>query len=76
MEQNKYVGAMSTTMRALRSKNERFSSWFDRINENNIINTSLKKNPNANHTIHQNKGKKFDQLFSEDILFFVIHLNI
>ena len=46
-------------MRVLTSKDGDLSSYFDKINENNIKNTSWEERLIDNHTIQANKGKIF-----------------
>ena len=72
-EHNKYVGPISTIMRAITSKDGDLLSQFDNINEGNgdadFNSTSLKKMLINNHDL-ANKGKIKGQLPLENILGF------
>ena len=59
IEINKYVGQVSTIMRALTSRYGDLMSYFDKVNETEaaINNTSLKQRLINNHATDENKGK-------------------
>ena len=57
IEINKYPGIISTIMRVLTSKDGDIISYFDKIDETQINNTTLKQRLIENHTIAANKGK-------------------
>ena len=57
IEINKYVGPTSTMMRVLTSKDGDIISYFDKINEPDIDDTTLKQRLINNHTVVANKGK-------------------
>ena len=71
IELNKFIGPTSTIMRVLTSKDGDLSSAFDKINENNINDTSLKEILIDNHTLQANKGKIVGQLPLEHIFGFL-----
>ena len=62
VEINNYVGPVSAFMKLLTSKDGNFSSCFDKINEDNINNTTLIKTSFDNNRIRTSKGKVFGQL--------------
>ena len=62
IETKKFVGPVSIITRVLLSKDGIFSSYFDKINENNLNNTTLEKTPNDNPTVQDNNGKVSGQL--------------
>ena len=70
IELNKFVGQTSTMMRLLTSKDGDLSTCFDKINENNINDTSLKEILIDNHTVQANKGKIVGHLPLEHIFGF------
>ena len=72
IEQNKYVGPISTIMRVLTNKDGDLMSYFDNINETQagINNSSLKQILIDNHTVAANKGKIVGQLPLEHIFGF------
>ena len=70
LEQNKYVGQVSTSKRLITSKDGDFLSCVDNVNENNIIYTSLKQILFNNHEIAANKCKINGQLPLEHIFGF------
>ena len=70
IEINKYVGPTSTMMRVLTSKDGDIISYFDKIDETQIDDTSLKRRLIENHTIAANNGKITGQLFLEHIFRF------
>ena len=70
IEINKYPGVISTIMRVLTSKDGDIISYFDKIDETQINNTSLKNRLINNHTVAANKGKITDQLPLEHIFGF------
>ena len=70
IEINKYVGPTSTMMRVLTSKDGDIISYFDKINEPDVNNTTLKQRLINNHTIAANKGKLTGQLPLEHIFGF------
>ena len=72
IEQNKYVGPISTIMRVLTSKDGDLMSFFDNINETQagINNSSLKQILIDNHTVAANKIKIVGQLPLEHIFGF------
>ena len=68
LEKNKHVGQISTIMRLITSKGEDILSRFDKINENNIDNTSLRHTLKNSHAIDGNQRKSigysaFEQTF-------------
>ena len=70
IEQNKYVGPISTIMRVLTGKDGDLMSCFDKINEEAIDDTSLKQILITNHAVEANKGKIVGQLPLEHIFGF------
>ena len=70
IELNKFVGQTSTMMRLLTSKDGDLSTCFDKVNENNINNTSLKEILIDNHTVRANNCKIVGQLPLEHIFGF------
>ena len=70
IEINKYPGPTSTMMRVLTSKDGDIISYFDKINEPNINDTTLKQRLINNHTVAANKGKITGQLPLEHIFGF------
>ena len=72
IENIKFLGQVSTIMRALTSKDGDLLSHFDKINESaaNSKNTSLKHMLINNHTDAVNQGKIKGQLLLEDIFAF------
>ena len=72
IEHNKYVGQVSTIMRALTSKIGDLLSHFDKIDESEaeIENTSLHHHLFNNHDLPANKGKIKGQLPLEHIFGF------
>ena len=67
---NKYVGPTSAMMRVLTSKDGDIISYFDKIDESQIYNASLKQRLINNHTVAANKGKITRQLPLEHIFGF------
>ena len=57
IEVNKYVRPVFTILRVLTNNNRNFSSYFDKIKEDNITDTTLKKIPIYRHTKQNNNGK-------------------
>ena len=70
LEYYKFVGKVSTIMSFITSKNEEFICCFDKIDENNMDNTSLKQILLNNHDLDVNKGKLRGQLPLEHIFGF------
>ena len=62
IEQNKYVGPDSTIIRFLTGKDADFSAYFNKIDEDKIINKSLKEKLIDNHKSPAKKRKIFSQL--------------
>ena len=74
IENIKFVGIVSTIMRALTSKDGDLLSHFDQIDESAVEsnNTSLKRMLINNHTEAVNRGKIKGQLLLEDIFGFCL----
>ena len=67
LEYNKYVGRVSTIMGLITSEDGDLLYWFDKINENDINNTSLKEILTNNHELDANKRKIKGQIPLEHI---------
>ena len=70
IEINKYVGPTLTMMRVLTSKDGDIISYFEKINERDVNNTTLRQRLIINHTVAANKGKLTGQLPLEHIFGF------
>ena len=74
MEQNKYVGLVSTNIQVSLSKDGDFPSYFDKTRDENFDDKILKELLIENHTIQDNNVEILDQLALERILGFLKHL--
>ena len=70
LEHNKYIGQVSAIMRLITIEYGDILSRFDKIEENNIDNTSLKQKLFNNHDVDANRGRNRSHLPLEHMLGF------